>query len=115
MNITLPYPPTGNHAVKHTANGHFATKEAKAYQRTVAAIAQSLGVASPLEGRVSVVAEICPPDRRRRDLDNAWKTLADALTKAGVWKDDHQIDDLRLIRGPSVPGGSVSLFVYAME
>lgn len=64
-----------------------------------------------LQTPIRVLAEINPPDRRRRDLDNAWKTIADALTHAGVWKDDVQIADLRLIRGEPTGGGAVSIHV----
>lgn len=36
-------------------------------------------------------------DLRRRDLDNAAKSVLDALN-GGVWADDSQIDDLRILR-----------------
>lgn len=51
----------------------------------------------------------CPPDRRRRDLDNLCKALLDGLQHARVYDDDEQIDDLRVIRGPvsQSPGGAV--------
>lgn len=111
MNLTLPYPPTGNHAVKHGRNGHYATQDARRYRTEVAAIALRQGARRGIGGPLAVVAEIRPPDRRRRDLDNAWKTIADALTHAGVWVDDYLIGDLRLIRGEPVKGGSVSVFV----
>lgn len=109
--LNIPYPPTGNHAVKHGKFGHYATAEARRYKQTVKVLATQQGASTLRESLLRVVAEINPPDRRRRDLDNAWKTIADALTHAGVWKDDFQIADLRLIRGEPVKGGSVSLFV----
>ena len=30
-------------------------------------------------------------DTRRKDVDNLFKSLADALTTAGIWKDDSQV------------------------
>jgi crossover junction endodeoxyribonuclease RusA len=115
MNLTLPFPPTGNHAVKHTrSGGHYATPEARRYKQTVKVLATQQGAILRLGGPVRVVAEINPPDRRRRDMDNTWKTCADALTHAGVWLDDFQITDLRLIRGQPITGGSVNLFVEAI-
>ncbi len=111
MILTLPYPPTGNHAVKHGRNGHYTTPEVKRYRTTVAALARSQGAAKPLDGKLQVVAEIRHPDNRRRDMDNCWKTLADALTIAGVWLDDFQIIDLRLILGETIKGGAVSVMV----
>lgn len=111
MILTLPYPPTGNHAVKHGRNGHYATPEVKRYRTTIATLARSQGAAKPLAGKLQVVAEIQHPDNRRRDMDNCWKTLGDALTLAGVWLDDFQIHDLRLIRGAPIKGGAVSVLV----
>jgi crossover junction endodeoxyribonuclease RusA len=32
-----------------------------------------------------------PPDARRRDIDNYNKALFDALTHAGIWEDDSQV------------------------
>lgn len=112
MNLTIPYPPTGNHTVKHSRfGGHYISTEAQAYRSLVKSLVARIGAASGLCGAIRVVAEICPPDKRKRDLDNAWKTAADALTHAGVWNDDYQIEDLRLIRGNLTPGGSVSIYV----
>jgi crossover junction endodeoxyribonuclease RusA len=46
-----------------------------------------------------------PPDHRRRDLDNILKALQDSMQAAGVYNDDHQIDDLRVTRSaPQKPG-----------
>lgn len=58
-------------------------------------------------GRLAVVIACHAPDRRRRDLDNLTKGLLDALTHAGAWDDDSQIDDLRLVRGEMVKQGLV--------
>jgi Holliday junction resolvase RusA-like endonuclease len=45
---------------------------------------------SPVACRVTV----CPPDNRKRDLDNILKALFDALQHAGVIEDDSQIRKL---------------------
>ena len=112
MIITLPYPPTGNHSVKHTRSGkHYITAELKAYRQHVNLLVASKGAAMRLSGPLVVTVEICPPDRRRRDMDNTFKTLADALTRAELWLDDFQIVDLRLIRCAPVKDGLVRLEV----
>lgn len=112
MIIHLPYPPTtGNHTTKRGKYGSYTDPAIMRYRWDVAVIARQQGAAKHLDGRLRVVAEIAPPDLRRRDLDNVWKVVADALTHAGIWLDDYQIDDVRLIRGAAVKGGSVAIFV----
>lgn len=115
MKLTLPYPPTGNHAVRHGRFGHYLTAKTKQYRSDVANIVRQQSSAQPLECAIRVTAEIAPPDRRRRDMDNAWKTLADAMTHARVWVDDFQIADLRLVRTAPVKGGEVTIVVEVIE
>lgn len=47
-----------------------------------------------LNSKLSVFIEVFTPDRLRRDLDNIFKCLLDALTKAGVYADDSLIWEL---------------------
>ena len=65
----------------------------------------------PLTGRVAVRIEAQPPDRRVRDLDNLLKAPLDALTHAGLWVDDSQIDELTIMRLPPLSGGSLRVVV----
>jgi crossover junction endodeoxyribonuclease RusA len=58
-----------------------------------------------MAGRLSVIVDLFPRDRRQTDIDNYAKSLLDALTHAGVWVDDSQIDRLTLVRGEMVKGG----------
>lgn len=68
---------------------------------------------TPRKGRLAVILVLCPPDRRRRDIDNFQKGLFDAMTKSGVWEDDSQVDFLCVIRGAiDRTGGSV---LFAVE
>lgn len=51
------------------------------------------------ESRLKVVIRLYAPSVRVYDLDNHAKTLLDAITHCQrIWKDDRQIDDLRIIR-----------------
>ena len=56
-------------------------------------------------------ADLLNPNIIARDLGNVEKALCDALTHAGLWHDDSQIDDLRIIRAPVVAGGRVTVRV----
>jgi crossover junction endodeoxyribonuclease RusA len=109
--LALPFPPTGNHSVKHGGGKHYLTADAKAYLAKVRSIVMCSAADNFIDNEIRVVCEVFPPDNRRRDLDNTWKTLADALTHANVWKDDSQIVDLRLVRGEVREGGMVTVEV----
>jgi len=60
-----------------------------------------------ISDHVAVRIEVYVPDWRRRDLGNLPKGVLDALTHARVWGDDHQVDELRLIRMPGVVKGGM--------
>lgn len=60
-----------------------------------------------LTGRIAVTLTCYQPDRRKRDLDNLPKSVLDALTHAGIWHDDGQIDDLRIVRAAVESPGRV--------
>jgi crossover junction endodeoxyribonuclease RusA len=111
MILCLPYPPTVNHSVKHGGGKHYLTADAKAYRVDVNAQVQAQNAARGLSGPLVVVCELFPPSNRRMDMDNRFKTLADALTHANVWQDDSQIVDLRLVRGEVREGGMVTVEV----
>ena len=41
----------------------------------------------PIGGRLAVQVEVFPPDNRRRDIDNVFKALLDAMQHGGaVWR-----------------------------
>jgi crossover junction endodeoxyribonuclease RusA len=91
----LPWPPSVNHYYLHTPKGTFITKAGRAYRRVVGLLPRP---PRPLEGRLGVLIECHPPDRRARDLDNLGKSLLDACQHAGYFLSDAQIDDLRFVR-----------------
>lgn len=62
-----------------------------------------------LSCRIGVSIVLHYPDNRRRDLDNSLKGLFDAMTHAGVWKDDSQIDCINVIRSSVAKPGYVSV------
>lgn len=66
-----------------------------------------------VHGRLKMTLLVCAPDKRKRDLDNVCKATLDALQHSGVFEDDSQIDELRVVRGNKVIGGC--LFVCLEE
>ncbi len=109
--LSLPYPPTVNHYWDRNRNGSLRIGEAgKAFRERVAWTVRAKGLRC-LSGRLRTTIVAHPPDRRTRDLDNVLKALCDSLTHAGLWEDDGQIDDLRVLRGDVLPGGRVDVSV----
>jgi crossover junction endodeoxyribonuclease RusA len=109
--LTLPLPPTINHYYgQRPRGGRYIKPAGLAFRQAVAEIVADAGHKT-LEGRVSLFAAIYPADRRRQDLDNRSKALQDALTHAGVWLDDEQVDELHFVRREVVRGGMVKVVV----
>lgn len=124
--LRLPFPPTVNTYWRSTVQRHFkngkltsstrvlVSRKGRAYRK---AVEQRIWLSrrnAPRffdDERLRVTVVAYPPDRRKRDLDNLPKGLLDAISKAKVWGDDSQIDDLRLIWGPVEKGGSVLVFI----
>ena len=114
MRIELPWPPSMNHYWRNVAGRTLISREGRAYRDQVAAqaVAQGWRHPFPADKRVAVRINAIPPDKRRRDLDNMLKPMLDALTHAGLWADDSQIDDLHICRHAPRAGGLMIVEIY---
>lgn len=113
--LTLPYPPTWNHAYGRHGSRTYLKPAGVAFKKAVSDIVADAGIKT-ITGRVSVFAVAYMPDKRRRDLDNLSKLLFDSLTGAGVYEDDCQIDDLHITRHwERVPGGQIKIVVRELD
>lgn len=79
--------------------GVIVSAEGRQYRQDVGVQVLIQRAAKKFAGRLDVAIYAFPPDKRRRDLDNLLKSCLDALTHAGVWLDDSQIDVLQIRRG----------------
>lgn len=118
--LHLPYPPSTNTYWRHPTRGklagrHLISEAGRKYRLDCHACVLEHGVRRPLEGRLTVTILAKMPDRRRRDLDNILKALFDAMTHAGVWLDDEQIDEIIIRRNGMQRGGEVCVFVDTMD
>jgi crossover junction endodeoxyribonuclease RusA len=117
--FVLPFPPSANHYWRHPGKGplagrHLISEEGRQYRFDVhVAVLQQRVRRQKLTGSISIDIAANPPDKRRRDLDNMLKALLDALTHAGVWDDDSNIDELSIRRGKVVSGGRISIAIRA--
>jgi crossover junction endodeoxyribonuclease RusA len=96
--LRLPYPPSLNGYWRTFQNRQIISSDGRKYREAVMALVDDY----KLDSRLRVEIEATMPDRRRRDIDNLFKAVLDALTHAQVWGDDNQIDDLRILRAPEV-------------
>jgi crossover junction endodeoxyribonuclease RusA len=77
ISLTLPWPPSGNTAVRHTkTGGHYLNPVVVEYRDRVAALCTTQ---PKLSGQYVVNLVLSPPDKRKRDADNAIKTILDAI------------------------------------
>lgn len=98
IRLQLPFPPSVNQITAVVRGRKITSKRGREYRKeALEAIRQQFSDRA-LTGRLHVVIELYPPDRRRRDVDNSNKAPLDALTCAGVYEDDSQIDHLEIIR-----------------
>lgn len=106
-----------NTYLRHLPNGRtLLSEKGRAYHSTVWEVVKRTrpGV-SPLLGPLVVTLTAFPPDKRRRDLDNLPKVVLDSLTKAGVWRDDSQIQRLTIQWGAFWPGGAMEVEIEEIE
>lgn len=114
ISLTLPLPPTINTYYGARGNTRYIKPAGVKFRRDVAEIVAAAGHPT-INGRVALYVAIHPADRRKQDLDNRSKALQDALTHAGVWLDDEQIDELTLVRREVVKGGMVKVVITEVE
>lgn len=118
MILTLPFPPSVNGYWRAPNKGslkgrHLVSDRGRKFNSE--ALASILEQLNPkpraLTCDLSVSVVFYPPTQARRDLDNYFKALFDAMTRAGVWLDDSQIKKLSAEWGPVTKGGKVTLHI----
>lgn len=103
--LILPFPPSTNTYWRSVpGKGVLISAKGREYRQAVERLRYQHGWGTFGSERLSVEIEAWMPDKRRRDLDNMLKATLDALTHAGIWDDDSQIDDLRITRAPLIGG-----------
>jgi crossover junction endodeoxyribonuclease RusA len=117
MTVTLPFPPSTNHAYATVNGRRVKTAAARAYALEVAhrvreharALTQAEQPPPDLTTeRLAVKIVAHAPDNRRRDLSNLEKLATDAVFKQ-LGLDDSQVDHLEITRGvKSRNGGSLT-------
>lgn len=104
MTITLPFPPSVNNYWRNIVMGGkprtIMSAKGREYRKLAEVAAATQHTGERLDGRLRVSLELHPPTLRKFDLDNFPKAVLDAVTHAGVWGDDSQVDRLEVLRCP---------------
>lgn len=121
LRVELPFPSPGLMPNRRMGKHWTGTHEAKgkafndAHVLTYDAVRRHSGHWHPTGGQVPITLTFCPPDKRRRDLDNMLAALKHALdgVAAALLMDDREFEPVTLKRGDVRKGGAVVLEVGA--
>ena len=118
ISLELPWPPSANTIWRKVGTRVLLSAKARAFRAAVASCVASARARdklpmTPLSGGIAVTLALRPPDRKRRDIDNFTKATLDAMTRAGVWNDDSQLQCLAQTWEEPVKGGCVVVKIEA--
>ena len=106
IQILLPFPPTLNGYYSQNRHTRYLSRGGRLYAEKVETAMHEQGLRGlSLTDSLHVEVILFPPDKRTRDLDNYMKALLDSLTRASLWEDDSQIDQLMIYRGRILKSG----------
>lgn len=100
---------------RHVNGRTLLSRKGRIFKDNVRAIVMQKNLCKKINRPVAVIMRLCPPDKRKRDIDNYVKAVLDALTSAKVWLDDSLVDKLYLERGAKYRGGCVCLSVHGVD
>ncbi|WP_413506707.1 RusA family crossover junction endodeoxyribonuclease [Serratia proteamaculans] len=122
MILTLPFPPSVNTYWRSPNSGplkgrHLISVKGRDYRTNALAcvLEQLKRRPKPITENVFTTIVFYPPDRRRRDMDNFLKAPLDALTHAGVWKDDSQVRRMLLDWAEPEKGGRIEIRIEVLN
>lgn len=92
--ITLPFPPSVNALYRAVKGRTILSAQYRSWQ-TLAGLTLATQRPEKVTGPVTVTVELTPPDKRKRDIDNAgFKAVLDLLVKHSVI----EADDSTIVR-----------------
>ena len=96
--LTLPYPPSVNSMYRTFRGRMLISKKGREWMKLAVHEVKTQANGWYVVGPCSIAIRAWMPDKRRRDIDNLAKGIFDCITHAGIWKDDCQVDDMRITR-----------------
>lgn len=118
MHLILPFPPSMNSYWRSPNSGALKGRTLISERGRIFRVNALASVFDQLRAKpkaitadVSVSIVLYPPNKQKRDLDNYFKALLDALTHAGVYGDDSQIKALKAVWGPVTKKGKAEVTI----
>lgn len=115
MKLELPYPPSANRYLRHTARGTYRTAEADLYLIEAQQKAVRQGVRYDATGGIVMLVTLHPritktgaASKTRLDLDNCVKVACDSL-QGVCYANDRQITRMVLEVGNPIKGGGLTV------
>ncbi|EKT55482.1 RusA family crossover junction endodeoxyribonuclease [Providencia sneebia] len=117
LSLILPFPPSVNACWRNINGKTLISAKGRAFRvNAMASIYTQLRKRpSAITDLVTVTVKMHPPSKRRMDTDNYLKAPFDALTHAGVWKDDAQVKRVEIEWGEVVKGGRFEITITPHE
>ncbi len=107
-NFELPWPPSINGYWRNFRGRQIISKRGREYRKESLRLLAAMGLSGEnLEGRLSVSITLHPPTLRKYDIDNFCKAPFDALSHAGFWVDDEQLDSLSIAKADKIKQGKI--------
>lgn len=115
IELVLPWPPSVNHYwLRNRGGGVRVSDAARTYRKEVTLISRRPG-RKPIGCPVRVTITAHQPNRIKRDIDNIQKAMLDALSHAGVWRDDALVHSLSIAWGSPIEGGACDVWIGALN
>ncbi len=102
--IELPWPPSANTYWRRNGSRYFISTKGQHYRTSAGWTCHKFRKHFSANMRLKISIDAYPPDKRKRDLDNLFKSVLDSLQYATVFVDDSQIDELAIRRMPEREG-----------
>ncbi|MCD2526825.1 RusA family crossover junction endodeoxyribonuclease [Providencia huaxiensis] len=111
--LVLPFPPSVNACWRNINGKTLISAKGRAFRaNAMAAVYEQLRKRPrAITEHVSVIVKMYPPTNHRRDIDNYLKAPFDALTHAGIWKDDDQVKHADITWCEVVKGGRFEITI----
>lgn len=115
--VTLPYPPSLNMMWRRAGQCTYLSEKGRQFRANAVSVIRDVSAMrdAKIESRVEVRITLHAPTKRSYDVDNFAKAVLDALTHAGFWVDDSQVDRLTLERGDVRKGGCAVVRIKEVE